>query len=171
MEAFSLWCCLLGDGISLQIIYVFICVVIHRQSGDRDPHLIKTNRHRMHPSSIWKRWYMQNNAYSLLSHSSVSWMAKRAWCEKNGENTHWRMYCSHIKLDLFSCTYFSLWLPQCDIKHLNLRCINIMLQALEQDIEDIKQGRNDNPYCLLVDKSVSPYTERKRKRPWAEVSI
>lgn len=36
----------LGDGISLQIIYVIICVVIHRQTADRDPHLIKTNRHQ-----------------------------------------------------------------------------------------------------------------------------
>lgn len=35
----------LGDGISLQIIDVIICVVIHRQNGGRDPHLIITNRY------------------------------------------------------------------------------------------------------------------------------
>lgn len=35
----------LGDGISLQITDVIICVVIHRQNGGRDPHLIITNRY------------------------------------------------------------------------------------------------------------------------------
>lgn len=52
VEASSLWCYLLGDGISLQIIAVIISAVIHRQSGDRDPHLIKTSSHQMHPLSI-----------------------------------------------------------------------------------------------------------------------
>ncbi len=63
------------------------------------------------------------------------------------------------RLDLFSCTYFALWLPQCHIKYLRFRYINIMLQALEQDREYIKQGTNDNTYRLLVDESVSPHSE------------
>lgn len=81
------------------------------------------------------------------------------------------MYSSCLRLDLFPCTYFALWLPQCHIKYLRFRYINITLQALEQDREYIKHGTNDNTHRLFVDESVSPHTERKRKRPRAEVSI
>ena len=110
---------------------------------------------------------MQHNAYSLslslslclcLSNCSVSCLRTPMW-------TKWREHKVKHPLQSFNlcpCTCFALWLPQCHIKHLKFRCINIMLQAIEQDGEDIKRGTNDNTQRLLVDKSVSPYTQRER---------
>lgn len=46
---------------------------------------------------------------------------------------------------------------------------HITNSAAEQRVP--RQGWNDNTYHLSVDESVSPHTERKRKRQWPEVSI
>ncbi len=101
--------------------------------------------------------YRTDDTYNII-HTALAYTAVYPGQFKNKlEKTHVEGF-SHLRQNLFSVLSL-LYGYQCHIKHLKFRCINIMLQALEQDREYIKQRRNDNIYCLLVDESVSPHTE------------
>lgn len=66
-EASSRWCHLLEDGISLQIIYVIIYVLIHRHSSDGDSH---QNKHPSNASSLHMELTIQHNAHGSLCSTS-----------------------------------------------------------------------------------------------------
>lgn len=154
---------LITYGISLQIIYVIIYVVIQRAVTEIFT-LSKQTAIKCILSS-----YRTDDTCDIIhtdrSHTALNMLRSLMW-GKNGEHRSWRMYSRHWSQGLY---LFCIMANTVSHRALKVQMYKYHITSPGAGQRVHTAGMEWQHLHLLMDESVSPHTERKRQ--WPEISI